>query len=237
VLSLRHDEIRRSNKFPSFIDMASRKSCMEDDELSMTTMTHFSSSQTHMIATTHEDISGILDMIEDTCVEIVHEGYMDLQIQEERHELDPVDEIDNYKYEEREAPLLEILLLDQVVEIDSLIEYSPLGPAYSDEDAILTDRDDHILCLDTVVWDTGTYDINRGSTHEDTTSHIRYNVIQRGVAVGDGVQCHIVGLCNTMDNGQFSALCFVESVFGNSMVDTTAEGHDVAPQQDCDQDS
>jgi hypothetical protein len=37
-----------------------------------------------------------------------------------------------------------------------------------------------------------------------------------------------------VDKGQFSALSFAESVVGDSMVDTSSEGHEVAPQHDCD---
>jgi hypothetical protein len=33
----------------------------------------------YMLATTHADISGILDMVEEPCVGIVHKGHMDLQ--------------------------------------------------------------------------------------------------------------------------------------------------------------
>jgi hypothetical protein len=71
VLALRHDEIRRLDDLPLGVDMASKKSCMEGDELSMMIVTHFSSSQTPMIATTHEDISGISNMVEEPCVMIV----------------------------------------------------------------------------------------------------------------------------------------------------------------------
>jgi hypothetical protein len=53
---------------------------MQDDELSMMTVTHFSSSQTPMIATTHEDISNIFDLVEEPCVRIALQGHMDLQI-------------------------------------------------------------------------------------------------------------------------------------------------------------
>jgi hypothetical protein len=31
-----------------------------------------------MIAPTHEDISGIYDMVEEPCVRVVHQGHMDL---------------------------------------------------------------------------------------------------------------------------------------------------------------
>jgi hypothetical protein len=237
VLALRHDEIRRLDDLPLDVDMASRKSCMEDDELSMMTVTHFSSSQTPMIATTHEDINGIYDMVEEPCVRIVHQGHMDLQTQEERHDLETVDLTHTYQYEESESPLLEIPLLDQVVETDSLMGYSLPGPVYSDEDALLIGRDDHISCLDTSVWDPGAYDISRVSAQEDTTAHTGYNVIQMGVAVGDGVQWHTGGLSSTVDRGQFSALSFEECVVGDSIVDISSGRHEVAPQQDCDQES
>jgi hypothetical protein len=47
------------------------------DELPMRTVTHLSSVQTPMIATTYEDISGILDMMEGSCVRDAHQGHMD----------------------------------------------------------------------------------------------------------------------------------------------------------------
>jgi hypothetical protein len=187
VLALRHDEIRRLDDLPLGVDMASRKSCMEDDELPMMIVTHFPSSQTPMTVMTHEDISGISDMIEEPCVGIIHKGHMDLQIQEERHDLEPVDYMHTYQYEESESPLLGSLLLDQVGETDSLMGYSLPGPVYSDEDALLIGRDDHISCLDTSVWDPGADDISRVSAQEDTAAHTGYSVIQMGVAVGDGV--------------------------------------------------
>jgi hypothetical protein len=190
VWALGCDEIRWLDDQPLGIDMASRKSCMEDDELSMMTVTHFLSSQTPMIAMTHEDISGIPDMVEEPCVRIVHQGHMDLQTQEERHDLETVDLTHTYQYGERESPLLEIPLLDQVVETDSLIGYSLPGPVHSDEGALCMGRDDHISCLDTFVWDPGADEISRVSAQEDTTAHTGYNVIQMGVAVGDGVQWH-----------------------------------------------
>jgi hypothetical protein len=58
-----------------------------------------------------------------------------------------------------------------------------------------------------------------------------------GVAVGDGVQWHTGGLSSIVDSGQFSALSFEERVFGDSIVDTSNERHEVAPQQDYDQES
>jgi hypothetical protein len=91
VLALKHDELRRLDDLPVGVDMASRKSCMENDELRMMSEPHFSSSQSPMLATTHENINGILDMVEEPCVEILHKGHMDLQTQEERYGLELVD--------------------------------------------------------------------------------------------------------------------------------------------------
>jgi hypothetical protein len=237
VLALRHDEIRRLDDLPVGVDMASRKSCMENDELPMMSEPHFSSSQSPMLATTHEDISGIPDMVEEPCVGIVHKGHMDLQTQEERYGLELVDLTHTYQYEESESPLLEIPLRDQVVETDSLLEHLLPGSIYSDEDALLIGRDDHSTCLDTSVWDPGADDISRVSAQEDTAAHTGYSAIHMGVAVGDGVQWHTGGLSSTGDSGQFSALYFEECVVGDSIVDTSSERHEVAPQQDCDQES
>jgi hypothetical protein len=151
--------------------------------------------------------------------------------------LELVDETHIYQYEEREPPLLKISLLDQVVETDRLMGYSLPGQVYSDEDALLSGQDDHISCLDTSIWDLGADDISRVSAQEDTTAHTGYSAIQIGIAVGDGVQLHTGGLSSTMDSGQFSALSFEECVVGDSIVDTSSEGHEVKPQRDCDQES
>ena len=62
-----------------------------------------------MLATTHEDINNIPNMVEDPCVGIVHK---DLQTQEERYGLEIVDLTHTYQYEESESPLLEIPLMD-----------------------------------------------------------------------------------------------------------------------------
>ena len=112
MLALRHDEIRRLDDLPMGVDMVSRKSCMEDDEFPMRSEPHFSSSQSPMLATTHEDISAIPDMVEQPCMGIVHKEHMDLQTQEERYGLELVDLTHTYQYEESESPLLEILLME-----------------------------------------------------------------------------------------------------------------------------
>jgi hypothetical protein len=163
VLALRHDEIRRLDDLPMGVDMASKKSCMEDDEFPMRSEPHFSSSQSPMLATTHEDINSIPNMVKEACVGIVHKEHMDLQTQEERYGLEIVELTRTYQYEESESPLLEIPLMHQVVETDSLLGHLLPGSIYSDEDAFFIGRDDHSTCLDTSVWDPGTYDISRVS--------------------------------------------------------------------------
>jgi hypothetical protein len=129
--------------------MASRKSCMENDELPMMSEPLFSSSQSPMLAMTHEDISVIPDMVEEPCVGIVHKEHMNLQTQEERYGLEIIDLTHTYQYEESESPLLDIPLMDQVVESDSLLGHSLPRSIYSDEDALLIGQNDHSTCLDT----------------------------------------------------------------------------------------
>jgi hypothetical protein len=151
VLALKHDEIRRLDDLLVGVDMASRKSCMENDDLPMMSEPHFSSSQSPMLAMTHEDINDIPDMVEEPCVGIVHKEHMDLQTQEERYGLEIVDLTHTYQYEESESTLLEIPLMDQVVESDILLGHSLPGLIYSDEDALLIGQNDHSTCLDTSV--------------------------------------------------------------------------------------
>jgi hypothetical protein len=207
------------------------------DELPMMTVAQLSSFQTPMIATTHEDISGISEMIEEPCVRDAYHGHMDPQTQEERHDLEIVGLIHTYQHEDIESPLLETPLVEQVMEIDRLMGHLLPGPTCSDENALLIGRDDHSSCLDTSVWDPGAVDSSRMSAQEDTTAYIGYNVIQRELAVGDDVQLHIGGPSSTVDRDQFNALSFAESVVGNASVDTSSEGHEVAPQHDGDQES
>jgi hypothetical protein len=79
VLAPRHDEIKMLGDLPLGVDMTSRKSCMGDDEPPMEwSVTHSSPSQSPMLATTHEDISGIQDVVEEPCVVIEHKGHLDL---------------------------------------------------------------------------------------------------------------------------------------------------------------
>jgi hypothetical protein len=78
VLELRHDEIRRLDDLLVGVDMASKKSCMDNDELPMMSEPHFSSSQSPMLSMAHEDITSIHDMVEEPCVGIIHKEHMDL---------------------------------------------------------------------------------------------------------------------------------------------------------------
>jgi hypothetical protein len=57
------------------------------------------------------------------------------------------------------------------------------------------------------------------------------------VPVGDYVKWHTRGFNSTKDSGQFSALSIEECVFGDSIVDISSESHELAPQQDCNQES
>jgi hypothetical protein len=75
------------------------------------------------------------------------------------------------------------------------------------------------------------------SAHEDTIAHTGYGVIQIGATVGDGVQWYAGGLSSIGNNGQFNALYFEKCVVGDSIVDTSSERHEVAPQQYCDHES
>jgi hypothetical protein len=51
------------------------------------------------------------------------------------------------------------------------------------------------------------------------------------------VQWHAGGLSSTGESGQLSVLYFEECVVGDSIVDTSSERHEVAPQRYCDQES
>jgi hypothetical protein len=207
------------------------------DELPMMTVTHVSSFQTPMIATTHEDINDISDMIEELYVRDAHHGHMDPQTQEERHDLETMDIIHTSQHEEIESPLLETPLVEQTMETDRLMGHLLTGPTCSDEGVSLIGQDDHSTCLDTSLWDPGADDSSRVSAQEDTTAHTGYNVIQMGVAFGDGVQWQTGGPSSTVASEHFSTLSFAESVVGDSKIDTSSEGHEVAPPHDYDQES
>ena len=140
-------------------------------------------------------------------------------------------------HEEMESQLLETPLVEQMVETYRLMGHLLPGSACIDEDALFIHQDDHIMCLDTSLWDPGANDSSRVSAHEDTPNHIEYNMIQRELAVEDDVQSHMGRPSGILDNGQFNTLSSVESIVGDSRVDTSSKGHEVAPQHDCDQES
>jgi hypothetical protein len=120
--------------------------------------------------------------------------------------------------------------MDQVVETDRLLGHLLPGSIYSDVDALLIGWDDHSTCLDTSVWDPTTDDISRVSAQEGTVVHTRYSEIHMGAAVGDGVQWHTGEISSIGDSGQFNTLSFEECVVEDSIIDTSSERHEVAPQ-------
>jgi hypothetical protein len=195
----------------------------------MMTATHLSSFQTPMIATSHEDISGISDMMEEPSVRDAHHGHMNPQTQKERHDLETVDLTHTDQHEEMESPLLETPLVEQIVETDRLMGHLLLGSACIDEDALFISQDDHSTCLDTSIWDRGADDSSRVSAQEDTVAHTGYSMIQRELAIGDVMQSHIGGPSSTVDKDLFNILSSAKSIFGDSRVDTSSEGCEVAP--------
>jgi hypothetical protein len=202
VFAPRHDEIQRLDDPPLGDDMTSREPCVGEEELPMElSVAQSLPSQTLMIDMTQEDISGILDVVEEPCVVFEHKGHMDLQTQEERHDLEPVDYIHTYQYGESESPLLGSPLIDQVGETDKLMGHLLSGPVYSDEDTFLVGRDDHITCMDTSVWDPGADDISRSECTGGYNCTYRIQWIQMEVALGDDVQWHTGGLSSTEDSG------------------------------------
>jgi hypothetical protein len=213
-----------------------------DDELPMMVVTHMSSFQTPLIATSHEEVSGMSDMIEEPCVRDAHHRHVDPPIQEEIQDVQIVDLTHTDQHEEIESQFLETPLVEQVMDTDRLMEHLLPGLACIDEDALFSSQDDHSTCLVTSIWDPGVDDSSRVSAQEDTTAHTEYNVIQMEIASIDGVQWHRGGPNNMVDSGHFITLSYAESVFGDSRVDTSrtdtsSEGYEVASQHDCDQES
>jgi hypothetical protein len=141
------------------------------DELPMRAVTHLSSFQAPTIATTHEDTSSMLDMMEEPCVRDAPHGHVDPLIQEEVQDVHTIDLTHIDQHEEIESQLLETPLVEQIVETDRLMEHLLPGSACSDEDALLISRDDHSTCLGTSIWDPGADDSSRVSAQEDMTAH------------------------------------------------------------------
>jgi hypothetical protein len=205
-----------------------------DDELPMGVVTHLSPVQTPMIATSHEEISGMTGMMDELSMRDAHHGQVDPQIQEEVQDVLAVDLTHTGHPEEMESQLLETPLVEQVAEADRLMEHLLPGSTCIDEDALFSIQ--YSMCLDIAIWDPGADDSSRLSAQEDTTGHTGYSVIQGEIAPSDGVQWHTGVPSSIVDSGQFSTSSYVESV-GTSRTDTSSEGSEMEPQHDHDQGS
>jgi hypothetical protein len=151
------------------------------DDLPMRVMTHLSSFQTPMTATSYEDSSSIAK----PCVRDAQHGHMDPQIQEETYDVQTVDLTFTHQHEEIESQIWETPLVEQIVETDRLMEHVLPGSACIHEDALFIGQDDHSTCLDTSIWDSGADDSSMVSAQEDTGAHTRYSVMQRELEVDD----------------------------------------------------
>jgi hypothetical protein len=134
----------------------------------MVTVTQLAPSQTPMIAMTHEDISSIVDIVEEPCMRIAHPRQVDLH---ERHGVEKMEFTYTHQFEKSESPILRTPFFYQIVMKDSLRGDLLLGPVDSDEDALIIDQDGHRTCLDTYVWDPGVDDSSRVSAEEDIATH------------------------------------------------------------------
>jgi hypothetical protein len=169
------------------------------DELPMRDVTHLSSFQAPMIATSHEDINSMSEMMEEPCVRDAHHGHVYPQIQEEVWDVLTIDLKHTCQHEEMESHILEVPFVEQIGETGRLMEHLLPGSACIDEDALFIGLDDHSTCLDTSIWDLGAYDSSRVSAQEDISAHVGYSMIQRELAVGDVMQSHIRGPSSTID--------------------------------------
>jgi hypothetical protein len=138
-------------------DLAPQQSCdtSEDshvsaprvDELPMRSMPHFSPFHTPMIAMSHEEISGMSYVMDETSVRVVHHGNVDPQIQEEVQNIQIVDPTHTHQHEEIESQLLETPLVEQIVETDRFMEHLLPRSTYMDEDALCSSQDDHRMTI------------------------------------------------------------------------------------------
>jgi hypothetical protein len=108
------------------------------DELPMRAVTHLSSFQAPMIATSHEDISGMSYIMEEPWVRDAHHGHVDPQIQEEIRDIQTVDLTHTDQHEDIEPQLLETPLVEQIADTDRLMGHFLPGSACIDEDALFT---------------------------------------------------------------------------------------------------
>jgi hypothetical protein len=182
------------------------------DELPMMVVTHMSSFQTPLIATSSEEVSGMSDRVDEPYVRDAHHRHVDPPIQEEIQRLQTGDLTHTNQPEEIESQFLETPLVEQIVDVDELMEHLLPGSACIDEDALFSGQDDHGTCLDTSTWDPGVDDSSRLSAQEDTVAHTEYSRIQRELAVEDDVQLRMGTPSGTVDIKQFSTLSSTESV-------------------------
>jgi hypothetical protein len=82
---------------------------------------------------------------------------------------------------------LDTPLVEQMVETDRLMGHLLLGSSCIDDDTLFISQDNHSMHLDTSIWDPGADDSSRVIAHEDTISHIGYNVIKREMTFTDGM--------------------------------------------------
>jgi hypothetical protein len=157
------------------------------DQPPMGVVTHLSSFQTPMIATSHEKVSGMLDRVKEPCVRDAHHRHVDPPIQEEIQGVQIVDLTHTDQHEESESHIWETPLVEHIAETNRLMEHLLPGSAYIDEDALFSDKDDHSMCLDTSIWDPGADDSSRLSAQEDMVAHTGYSVIQGEITSSDGV--------------------------------------------------
>jgi hypothetical protein len=174
-----------------------------------------------MIATSHEEISGMSDVMDEPIVRVAHHGHVDPPIQEKIQGVQTGDLTHTDQLEEIESQLLETPLVEQIVEVDRLMEHLLPGSICIDEDALFSSQDDHSTCLDTSLWDPGAEDSSRLSAQEDTTAHTGYSVSQGEMASSDEMQWHTGVPSSTVDSGQFSTSSYAEGVFGDSRVGTS----------------
>jgi hypothetical protein len=187
-----------------------------------------------MIATSHEEISGMTGMMDELSVRDAHHGQVDPQVQEEVQDVQGVDLTHTGQPEGMESQLLETPLVEKIAEADRWMEHVLPGSDCIDEDALFSIQDDHSMCLDTTIWDPGVDDSSRLSAQEDTTAHTGYSVSQGEMASSDGMQWHTGVPSGTVDNRQFITLSSVESVVSDG---TSSERHEGVPQHDYDQES
>jgi hypothetical protein len=76
---------------------------LRDDELPMRVVTHLSPFQTPMIATSHEEISGTSEVMDEPIMRVSHHGQVDPQIQEEVQDVQAVDLTHKGQIEEMES--------------------------------------------------------------------------------------------------------------------------------------